>query len=111
MSPTVEWVQRLHSLISNMRASQQRVEYPANRVVELVGAPNVAVLNAELTKLIGAGELDAVYRIRSQQTGAGIAEYHSITEIPQRLFDDTTDTYQDVILARDVETVYRAPQE
>lgn len=109
MSPTVQWVQRLHRLISNMRASRQPVEYPAKRVVELVGAPNVAILNAELTKLIGAGELDAVYRIRSQQTGAGIAEFHSITDIPQRLFDDTADTYQDVVLGRDVETVYRAP--
>ncbi|WP_454702862.1 hypothetical protein [Agrobacterium burrii] len=110
MSPTVQWVQRLHRLISNMRASQQPVEYPAKRVVELVGAPNVKVLNAELTKLIGAGKLDAIYRIRSQQTGAGIAEYHSIMEIPDRLFDDTSDTYQDVVLGRDVETVYRARQ-
>lgn len=109
MSPKGQWVQRLHRLISNMRASRQPVEYPAKRVVELVGAPNVAVLNEELTKLIGAGQLDAIYRIRSQQTGAGIAEYHSIAEIPQRLFDDTTDAYQDVVLGRDVEMIYRAP--
>jgi hypothetical protein len=109
MSRKGQWTQRLQSLVSNMRSSQRPVEYPAKRVVELVGAPNVAVLNEELSKLIGAGQLDAVYRIRSHQTGVGIGEFHSITEIPQRLFDDTADIYQDVVLGRDVEMIYRAP--
>lgn len=109
MSPQGKWVHRLHRLISTMRASRQPVEYPAKRVVELVGAPNVSMLNEELTKLIGEGQLDTVYRIRSSQTGAGIAEYHSISEIPQRLFDGTADRYQDVVFGRDVEMIYRAP--
>lgn len=103
------WVQRLHRLISSMRAKRPRGEYPAKRVVELVGAPSVAILNTELTKLIGDGKLDAIYRIRSLRTGVGIAEFHSITEIPPRVFDDSADIYQDVVLGRDVEMIYRAP--
>lgn len=103
-----QWVKRLHRLISTMSASRPSVEYPAKRVVELVGAPNVMVLNKELMKLIGSGKIDAIYRLRSSQTGAGIGEFHSITEIPERVFDDTSDTYQDVVLGRDVEMVYRA---
>lgn len=109
MSAKGKWIKRLHSLIADMRANKRRVEYPAKRVFELVDAPNFAELNEELTKLVVEGKLDAVYRIRSRETGVGIAEYHSISEIPRELFDETADRFQDVVLGRDVEMIYRPP--
>lgn len=103
------WQQRLKSLVSDMRRSERPVEYPFKRVFEIVDAPTSAALIEELTSLVGTGELKAVYRIRSKETGAGIGEYQKITEIPQTLYDETADREQRVELARDVELIYRTP--
>ncbi|WP_327205835.1 hypothetical protein [Rhizobium beringeri] len=103
------WRERLRTLVSDMGRSEKHVEYPFKRVLEIVDAPTAAALNEELTKLVGIGQLDAIYRIRSQETGAGLAEFHNLMEIPTQLFDDTADRYQKVVLGRDVELIYRAP--
>jgi hypothetical protein len=104
------WKGRLRTLVSNMARSNRHVEYPFKRVQELVDAPNSSALNEELTRLVGSGQLKAFYRIKSSETGAGLAEYKSIIEIPPKLYDQTSDKYQNVVLGRDVELIYRAPE-
>ena len=102
-----DWRQRLRSLVWSMNQGKKVVEYPLKRMVELVDAPNSAKLNEELTKLVISRELDAIYRVRSVDTGTGIAEYRNVTEIPPRVFDDSSGHYQDIVMSRDVELVYR----
>lgn len=108
MMSAEDWKSRLSTLVQSMRRSDKAVEYPFRRVFEIVDAPAPAVLNAELTRLVGSGELKAIYRIRSRETGTGLADYKSISEIPQRLYDDTADRMQAIDFTRDVELIYRA---
>lgn len=110
MIKSQSWRARLRNLVSGLSNGGKPSEYPLRRVQEIVDAPNVLALNEELSRLVGSGKLDAVYRIRSSQTGAGLADYHRITEIPDKVFDDSSDSYQDVVLSRDVELIYRSPQ-
>ncbi|OCI91189.1 hypothetical protein A6U86_21280 [Rhizobium sp. AC27/96] len=109
MNLRTAWKDRLRTLVSEMNRSGRPVEYPFKRVFEIVDAPTVSALNEELTRLVGSGKLNAIYRIRSQETGVGLAEYQSVTEIPSKVFDDSSDKYQNVVLGRDVELIYRAP--
>lgn len=107
MMPQADWRARLSTLVQNMRRSERPVEYPFRRMFELVDAPAPSMLNDELTGLVGRGELKAVYRVRSRETGAGLAEYKSIIDIPKFLYDDTADRMQSIDLGRDVELIYR----
>ncbi|ESY65098.1 hypothetical protein X743_29765 [Mesorhizobium sp. LNHC252B00] len=108
--PAAGWQKNLKRLVAEMRRQPRPVEYPFKRLQELVDAPTTSALNEELTRLVGRGEIDVFYRIRSSETGAGIAEYRRITDVPARVFDDTADTMQNVVLSRDVELIYRSPQ-
>lgn len=110
MIRSATWRARLRNLVSSLDRSAKSAEYPYKRVQEIVKAPDALALNEELSRLVGNGKLDAIYRIRSSETGAGLAEYHNLSEIPTKLFDDTSDRYQEIVLNRDVELIYRAPQ-
>ncbi|MCF7645985.1 hypothetical protein KQ944_12495 [Bacillus subtilis] len=109
MKNKVTWLTLLDKLVSSMTNSSKRLEYPFNRILELVDAPSSTVLNLALSKLVLEHKLEVFYRIRSPLTGAGIKEFRSILDIPETIYDDTADNYFAVNIEKDVETIYRAP--
>ncbi len=102
------WRTALDRIVSDIEHSRDGQEYDLNRIMRSVDAPNQEVLAAELTKKVQLGILKAVYRVLSPETRSGIAEYDDFLEIPEELFDNTTDNMVKVQPGRDLEIIYRA---
>lgn len=102
------WISRLNTLIDRMKKSPSVIEYPFDRLGDLVGAPSKIELARELTERVTRSQIRVIYRIISPTTGTGLFEFDSILEIPPTAYDSTADVKFLVDPTRDVEIIYKA---
>lgn len=105
------WKNTLDDVVSRLQAGGPRAEYPLRRLQSTLGPVRKDELLHELNRLVEGGRLVPFYRVRSRATGSGLnGEYSSIIDIPKKVFDETSDRFQDVELT-DIELVYRGPSQ
>lgn len=75
----------------------------------LSGAPSIEDLAYYAAQLANEGKLEVHYRVLSPETKVFLGKFDHMYEIPSRIFDESTDTYQKVIPSRDVEIIYSIP--
>ena len=102
------WISRLDTLIERMKKSPTAIEYPFDRLGDLVDAPSKLELARELTRRVAQSEIRVVYRVISPTTGAGILEFDSILQIPSTVYDNTADLKFLIDPTKDVEIIYKA---
>lgn len=105
-----DWMNELDRVVGELVQSttqSPRREYDINRIRRRVGPPDAEALALELSKRVIGGQLSAVYRVISPETKNGIAEFKRFSDIPDEIYDETSDRTIPVEPYRDVELIYR----
>jgi hypothetical protein len=105
-----KWMKELDNVVDELVQSAgqtPRREYDINRIRRRVDPPSVEALALELTRHVANGELTTIYRVISPETKNGIAEFSDFNQIPDVLYDESSDREFDVKPYRDVELIYR----
>lgn len=105
-----DWRSELDEVIGELVRSASeslRKEYDINRIRRRVSPPNAEALALELSRRVVNGQLSAIYRVISPETKSGIAEYNRFSDIPDEIYDETSDRTVHIEPYRDVELIYR----
>jgi hypothetical protein len=109
-SAKLDWKIELDQVVGELVQSTTqslRREYDINRIRRRVGAPDAEALALELSRRVIGGQLSAVYRVISPETKNGIAEFKRFSDIPEEIYDETSDRTVHIEPYRDVELIYR----
>lgn len=101
-----DWRKTLDAIVASLNELGSRNEYEFGRLRSAVGPVDSAKLRDELARLVSTGRIVPRYRVRSEVTGAGLHDYSSIMDIPNRVYDETVGRYQQVDPTRDIEIIY-----
>jgi hypothetical protein len=110
MTFAMPWLRRLDAEIARLRAKGSTREIDSRRLYALVDPPSQEAFVRAIAERIHQGIIRASYRVRSRETGTGIAEYPDMLSVPLEIEDPTADTRFKVEPFRDLEVVYRPSQ-
>lgn len=101
----MEAIDRLEALLS--RQPTGAASYSVEHLYEVLHPGSLGVLAEILTWLTEHRYMDRVYRVISPHSGAGLAEYSSLREIPSDILDsvDTGETIR--VTDQNIEILYR----
>lgn len=105
-----DWKSELDRVVGELVQSNSqtpRREYDINRIRRRVEPPDAEALALELSRRVIGGQLSAVYRVISPETKNGIAEFKRFSDIPDEIYDETSDRTLQIEPYRDVELIYR----
>lgn len=105
-----DWKSELDQVVGELVQSTAQSlsrEYDINRIRRRVGAPDAEALALELSRRVIGGQLSAVYRVISPETKNGIAEFKRFSDIPEEIYDETSNRTVHIEPYRDVELIYR----
>jgi len=105
------WLQNLNRTIESAKAdaNSRNTSYffTLPRLIELSKAPSKDKILNEIEKKINNGELGVFYRIISPETKAIVAEFDSVSDIPEFIYDDTAGHEITVDPLSNIEVVFR----
>ena len=105
------WQDRLEKALAD-----EREEARTKNVIRLITldtlfsrsrAPSKSKLIDAIESKISSGELSVIYKLISPETKAVIAEYESVLDIPEHIYDDTAGQEIAIDPLSDIEVVFR----
>jgi len=81
---------KLEALLAEAHAAARPMEFDLNTLFDRVQAGTLAQLALALRALVGEGRITVVFRVMSP-AGGGIADFKTLTEIPNTLEDRFND--------------------
>ena len=105
-----DWRTNLKKVVREMKDGSRPNELSVPVLREIVRAPSSEVLARFALKLVNKGQIEVHYRVVSSETKTTIGMYDHLYDVPKRVFDESSDTYQTIVPSRDVEVVYSVPE-
>jgi hypothetical protein len=105
--PNESWIDRFDKVVRRLNRDPGYREIALRRLLADVGPPSEYDLAAAIFERIQNGDLEAHYRVRSPETGAGLGEYADILEVPLEVRDPTSNLTFRLEPQRDIEVIYR----